>query len=197
VGHDQVDGGGGGEQEAGERDGGHGADELGGHEGGRRAGGDAGEGVGQGAAGGDGGVGEAGGGGEPVGGGDVAGHGVGGRRGPPGADDTQDHEHQPEGGHDLAQPQAGRGALVGRQGDRGEVEHRVGHHRPHARPDQLGGDVRQGFAGREAPVDTVGQRHDWVEVGAGYRPEGQDQGHEAGGGGRGVLQQLEAHVPRG
>ena len=161
------------------------------------AGRDAGERVAEHAADGDGGVGEAGRRREPVRGDDVAAdrerRGV----GTPGTDDAEDHEHEPERGDGLAQPQRARRAGVRRHVDRREVEHHVRDHRPDACAGDLHHDVHARVARRRPAEDAVGQRDHRVEVRAGHRPEGEDQGHQSGTGGDRVLEQLEPDVAGG
>ncbi len=63
-----------------------------------------------------------------------------------------------------------------------------------ARPDDLGDDVEAGVPGggrAEEPVDEGDHR---VEVGPGHGAEHEDEPDEGGGGGRRVLEQLEADV---
>ena len=104
---------------------------------------------------------------------------------------------RPEGGNDLAEPEAAARSGVGREGDGVEVEHDVGDDRAEAGAADLGGDVGQEVAGGEPAEDAVGEGDDGVEVGARHRPEGEDERDEPAGGGGGVLEQLQASVARG
>ncbi len=122
------------EQEHGEADGEQAADELRDDERGHAARRDAGEGVGERSADRDRGVGEARRRREPVRGGDVAADRERDDARAPRAHDAEDHEQQPEGGDDLAEPQRRGGARVGRERHRGEVEHQVRDHRARRTP---------------------------------------------------------------
>ena len=156
---------------------------------------DAGEGVAEGPADGDGGVGEARRRREPVRGGDVAGDRERRRRRPPGADDAEDHHQQPEGGDDLAEPAAR--SMSRRGSDRVTASRsniRLATTAPDAGADDLRGDVGDELAGGEPAEEPVGEGDDRVEVGAGHRPEGEDQRDEPAGGGGGVLEQLQPDV---
>ena len=79
----------------------------------------------------------------------------------------------------------------------GEVEHEVGEDRTRAMPPAIWrGDVGGEVAAVEPAEDGVGEAHDRVEVGAGHRPEREDERDETGGGRGRVLEQLEPDVAR-
>ena len=84
--------------------------------------------------------------------------------------------------------------VVGRQVDGVEVEHQVGDDRAGAGAGDLRRDVGEQLAGGQAAEDAVGEGDDRVEVGAGHRPEREDQRDEAAGGRGGVLEQLQPDV---
>ena len=88
----------------------------------------------------------------------------------------------------------GRGAVVGRDADRREGEHRVRGDRSGDAAGHLGRDVGEGVAPAQAAEAGVDERDDRVEVGAGDRPEHEDDREEAGRGRGGVLEQLQADV---
>jgi hypothetical protein len=82
------------------------------------------------------------------------------------------------------------------------AEHDVGQQCSTDAPDDLGdgvgGQVGSGQAGTSAAADgPVDGGHGGVEVGAGHRPEQQDQHAEPEHGGQRVLQQLHADVGGG
>jgi hypothetical protein len=83
---------------------------------------------------------------------------------------------------------------LGRQLHRRLREHHVGHHRPEGAAEELGADVASGLPGAHAPEQPVGDGDHRVEVGAGDRAEGEDDGHQGGGGGGRVLEQLQPDV---
>ena len=56
--------------------------------------------------------------------------------GPP-ARQGEDHQHQPDGGHNLGEPVRPRGPVLGRDGDGGLGEHDIGKDRPTDAPDNL------------------------------------------------------------
>ncbi len=89
----------------------------------------------------------------------------------------------------------GRGPVGGRDADRGEVEHRVGDDGAGDAARHLDGDVGERVAPAQAAEAGVHQGDDRVEVGAGDRPEDEDEGGEPGRRGGGVLEQLQPDVP--
>ena len=155
---------------------------------------DPGEGIGEHAGKGDRRVGEAGGGGEEVGATDVGRHSEGRGRGPSRTDHSEYHEQQAEGGHHLGQPDASVRAGLGRQLKGGPGEHEVGHNRPGVATGELSRDVAGRRLVRDAPEVAIGQGDHRVEMGPGDRPDGQDDRHQRPGGGRRVLEELQAHV---
>ena len=58
-------------------------------------------------------------------------------------------------------------------------------------------DVERGIAGADLAADQERERHRRVEMGAGDRPEDQDQHGQDGAGRHGVAQQRERRVPAG
>jgi hypothetical protein len=95
--------------------------------------------------------------------------------------------------HPLRGP---RPHVAGRREDR-LAEHRVSDGDAGERPEHLGRDVDRDVAPPDAPLPGVGERHRGVEVRAGHRPEGQDQGHQPGAGRDGVRQERDRHVAAG
>jgi hypothetical protein len=81
--------------------------------------------------------------------------------------------------------------------DGGQLEHEVREHRADAAADGLGDDVQAGVSGGHGAEESVDERDDRVEVGAGDRAEDEDQADERAGRGGGVLQELETHVVGG
>ena len=90
---------------------------------------------------------------------------------------------------------AARAVLAGDR-HRGQVEHQVGHDRADGAARELGRQVDRDLPVGHPAEEPVGQGDDRVEVAARHRPEGEDQGDQAGTGGERVLQQLQADVVR-
>ena len=84
--------------------------------------------------------------------------------------------------------------MVGRDRDRREREHRVGRDGAGDAAGDLGGDVGEGVAPAQAAEAGVDEGDDRVEVGAGDRPEDEDEGEQARRSGRCVLKELEADI---
>jgi hypothetical protein len=164
-------------------------------EGPHRARGDAGEGVAERARDGDRRVREGRARGEPVGGRDVGADGVPDPVLAPGPHDAEDDEHQAEGGHDLAQQQAGAGAVVAADVHRGQVVHEVRDDHPEAAAQHLDHDEAGSDPRGDRPEQPLDQRHHRVERRR-HRAQREDQRDEDGTGDEGVLQQLQALVTR-
>jgi len=87
-----------------------------------------------------------------------------------------------------------RGAVGGRDADRRQVEHRIRDDGSGDAAGDLGGDVGEGMAPAQAAEGGIDQRDDRVEVGAGDRPEHEDEGEQARRRRSSALQELEAGV---
>src|ERR671936_1678764 len=137
-------------------DGNPGADGLSQYEGQDGSGGDAREGVRELTGDRDSRVRKAGRGGEPIGRGDICAHRE--RREPasPGPDHAEDDEQQSEGGHRLAEPEAGAEARPGRKFQDRPTEHEVGGDSASNRSRQLSHDVAACSAGVDASNDPIG-----------------------------------------
>jgi hypothetical protein len=89
------------------------------------------------------------------------------------------------------------GAVVGRDRDGRQAEHRVRQHGAGDASGHLGGDVAEEVAAGQAAERGVDDRHHRVEVGARDRPEDEDEGEEAGRRRGRVLEQLQPGVVGG
>ena len=86
--------------------------------------------------------------------------------------------------------------MLGRDGDGGPGEHHVGHYGSADAARHLDGQVGGGLSPRQTAESGIDEGDHRVVMATRDRPEHQDDGEEPGGGGRGVLEELQAGVSR-
>ena len=118
-------------------------------------------------------------------------------RRPSRAGQREDHQDQPEGGDHLGQEMRGRGPVLRGDTDRRLGEHQVRQDRADDAAGHLRGQVGRGVAPAQPAERRIRERHHRVEMGAGHRPEHQDDGEQPRRRRRRVLQQLQARGARG
>ena len=112
------------------------------------------------------------------------------------AHESEDHDDESGGRHDLAEKVTWREAHSGAERDGSLPEHEVREDRADDASDNLGGDVQRGVAPRPQPAERIHDRDNGIEVGTADGHEDEDEHAEAEGGREGILQQLQPDIVR-
>ena len=110
------------------------------------------------------------------------------------AHESEDHDDESGGRHDLAEKVTWREAHSGAERDGSLPEHEVREDRADDASDNLGGDVQRGVAPRPQPAERIDDRDHRIEVCAADRHEHENEYSEAECRGESVLEQLQTDV---
>src|SRR5208282_475696 len=109
----------------------------------------------------------------------------------------ENRQQQPEGRDELGEPLTRPGAHFRRNLPKRQVEHEM--RRPDAdhAADDLRGEIGRYLLPRQFAPQSESDRHRWIEMGAGNRPEDQDQHDQDGAGGNSVAQKRQSDIAAG